>query len=461
MTIDQAVLNAMNPESHPTYPRNGESSHDVDLWAGSGISGTRAGEAAEREPSPAGRPWPKLPAAALHGPVGAIIQTVAPHTEADPAAMLFTLYTAAGAMIGGSPHVLTGGVEHGAKVWTLVVGRTAGGMKGTSFAEIRRVLKEVDPEFCAEKIVGGLSSAEGLIQQVRDGYGDNPDDPSFDEGVTDKRLLVVESEFASVLAQGKREGNTLLPVIRQAWDGGTLRTMTLRPKVATDPHIGIIGHITPTELRAKLNEAERAGGTMNRYLPVLSRRSKLLPDGGDLDDAEIKSMGAALRASIDKARHVGRMRRTSAAAEHWRALYGRLAADHAGDGPVAQVVARAAPQVLRLSVTAALLDSSDRIDVPHLQVAEAMWSYAEDSAWWIFGNTSGNPDLDRLKAYVDAAGDAGVSRTAINVQCFGRNRKRAELDRLIADLMSLGYYEESSQSTGGRPVQMYRRKKPK
>jgi hypothetical protein len=116
--------------------------------------------------------------------------------------------------------------------------------------------------------------------------------------------------------------------------------------------------------------------------------------------------------------------------------------------------------VLRLSVTAALLDGSDRIDLPHLLAAEAMWSYAEDSAWWVFGNTSGNPDLDRLKSFIDAAGEAGVSRKAITVECFGGNRKKAELDVLIAELMTLGGYEESSQATGGRPVQMYRRTKP-
>ncbi|MBB0243885.1 hypothetical protein FNQ90_07130 [Streptomyces alkaliphilus] len=424
------------------------------------IAGVMTGHPGEaREPSPVGRPWPTLAPAALHGLPGTIVQTIEPHTEADPAAMLFTLFTAAGAMIGGSPHMLTGGVEHGAKVWTLIIGRTAGGMKGTSFAEIRRVLKAADPEFCTAKVVSGLSSAEGLIQQVRDGSGDDLDSDHFDEGVVDKRLLVIESEFASVLAQGKREGNTLLPVIRQAWDGGTLRTMTLRPKVATDPHIGIVGHITPTELRAKLNEAERAGGTMNRYLPVLSRRSKLLPDGGDLAEAELKAMGASLRAAIDRARSVGRMRRTPEAARHWRDLYKRLAADHAGDGPVAQVVARAAPQVLRLSVTAALLDGSEVIDLPHLQAAEAMWSYAEDSAWWVFGNTSGNPDLDRLKAFVDAGGERGVTRTAIVAECFGRNRKKDQINALWAELLTLGNYEEWSEPTGGRPLMGLRRKK--
>jgi hypothetical protein len=229
-------------------------------------------------------------------------------------------------------------------------------MKGTSWAEIRRVLREADDDFYRAKIVGGLSSAEGLIVHIRDPSGD-PDAEDFDEGVPDKRLLIVESEFASVLAQGKREGNTLLPRLREAWDGSTLRTMTIRPRIASDPHVVIIGHITPTELRKRLSETERAGGTANRFLPVMSRRSKRLPDGGDLNPATIKGLGTKLAERIAEAKQLKRMKRTVEAAKYWRDLYERLTSDHAGDGPVAQVIARAAPQVLRLSVTTALLDS--------------------------------------------------------------------------------------------------------
>lgn len=419
----------------------------------------KAGIPKDGGPSATGRPWPTLDPAALHGLPGRIVNTILPHTEADPAAMLFTLYSSAGALIGRGPHMLAGAEEHGARLWPLVIGRTAGGVKGTSYAEVRRVLKATDPDFMSLRVVGGLSSAEGLIFAVRDPNGDDEDADHFDPGVSDKRLLVVETEFASVLAQGKREGNTLLPLIRQAWDGGTLRTMTVRPRVATDPHIVIIGHITPTELRVKLNEAERAGGTMNRFLPVLSKRSKLLPDGGDLDAATIKALGAELAVAIDKAKHLHRLKRSTDAAKYWRELYTRLASDHAGDGKVAQIVARAAPQVLRMSVMAALLDGHDYIDVPHLQAAEAMWSYVEDSTWYVFSDGSGNPDLDRLKAFVDAAGDDGVTRTAIVAGCFGRHRKKAQIDALWADLLALGGYEEWSESTGGRPLMGLRRKK--
>lgn len=415
----------------------------------------------EGGPSPTGRPWPVLGEAAFHGLPGRIVRTIEPHSEADPAAMLFTLYAAAGAYIGQGPHMFAGAEEHGARVWPLVIGRTAGGVKGTSWAEVRQVMRAAAHDFMQGKVVGGLSSAEGLIYAVRD--GDDPDtseDKGFDPGVSDKRLLVVETEFASVLAQGKRDGNTLLPLIRQAWDGGTLRTMTVRPRVATDPHVVIVGHITPTELRVKLSEAERAGGTMNRFLPVMSKRSKLLPDGGCLEPAAVKALGAELAAAMDKAQGLGRMSRTLEAHKLWTDLYARLASDHAGDGRVAQVVARAAPQVLRLSVTAALLDGADYIDVPHMQAAEAMWDYVEDSAWYVFSEGSGNTDLDRLKLFVDAGGPEGVTRTQVVAECFSRNRKSEQIDVLWAQLLSLPGYEEWSKATGGRPQKGIRRTKP-
>jgi hypothetical protein len=60
---------------------------------------------------------------------------------------------------------------------------------------------------------------------VRDGDGKE------DQGVADKRLMVVETEFASVLKNMGREGNMLSPMTRQAWDSGNLRTLNKKNPV--------------------------------------------------------------------------------------------------------------------------------------------------------------------------------------------------------------------------------------
>ena len=50
-------------------------------------------------PAPVG--WPEPPAAAAyHGLAGEIVQAIAPHTEADPVAVLVQLLIACGALIG-------------------------------------------------------------------------------------------------------------------------------------------------------------------------------------------------------------------------------------------------------------------------------------------------------------------------------------------------------------------------
>ena len=82
-----------------------------------------------------------------------------------------------------------------------------------------------------------------------------------DPGILDKRLFVIEPEFAGALSVMERSGNTLSPLIRQAWDGGNLATLTRNsPLRATAPHISITGHITVDELRARLCRADRANG---------------------------------------------------------------------------------------------------------------------------------------------------------------------------------------------------------
>src|SRR4029453_5288511 len=91
---------------------------------------------------------------------------------------------------------------------------------------------------------------------------------TIDPGVTDKRLCVIEPEFARVLKMWTREGNVLSTVIRDAWDGrDVLRTLTRNsPEVATRPHVSIIGHSTPEDLRAYLCDIDLANGTANRFL---------------------------------------------------------------------------------------------------------------------------------------------------------------------------------------------------
>ena len=52
------------------------------------------------------------------------------------------------------------------------------------------------------------------------------EDVPVDAGVADKRLTILESEFARTLRVMSRESNTLSAIIRQAWDTGDLRALS-------------------------------------------------------------------------------------------------------------------------------------------------------------------------------------------------------------------------------------------
>jgi len=212
--------------------------------------------------------WPPSPgAAAFTGLAGEITVAIEPHTESDPLAILTQLLVCFGSAIGRGAHYAVEATEHHANEFALLVGPSAKARKGSSWDHVQRIFAEVDPGWAEQRIVSGLSSGEGLIWSVRD-----PDtttrarDRAHDDNPQDKRLLVLEAEFASVLKMVARDGNTLSPVVRCAWDGKPLQALTKNsPARATGAHISIVGHITADELVRLLNATEAANGFLNRF----------------------------------------------------------------------------------------------------------------------------------------------------------------------------------------------------
>jgi len=261
---------------------------------------------------------------------------------------------------------------------------------------------------------------------------------------------VHEPEFARTLGVAARDGNTLSAVIRDAWDTGRLRVMTRKdPLVATGAHVSVLGHVTVEELRRRLSDTEAANGFANRFLFVCVRRTKLLPEGGRLSDADRQDAGRQLRTALERARRIGTVTRTPDAAARWDFIYRQLADDDPG-GLVSAVTARAEAQTLRLSVAYALLDGSHHIEVDHLEAAHAVWRYCAASAAYIFGDALGDEVADRLLAALRSAGPDGLDGTAQR-DLFARHVSGARLDTARALLVSLGLARTSQVDTGGRP----------
>jgi len=216
--------------------------------------------------------------AAYHGIAGEFVRLVGPETEADPAALLFELLTALGSIIGRTPYYPVWAERHRVNLFVVCVADSSKGRKGTSWNEIKAFCKLVDIGWHQTRIGGGLSTGEGLIHAVRDpiieqvpikekGRVIDMQEQTTDSGITDKRLLCVESELGQALQCAGREGNTLSPIVRQAWDGSSLRAMTRGAKgECAEPHISIVGHITNTELQTLLTKNDLANGFVNRFM---------------------------------------------------------------------------------------------------------------------------------------------------------------------------------------------------
>jgi Protein of unknown function (DUF3987) len=390
-----------------------------------------------------GTGWPTLYPAAYHGLAGQVVRALEPHSEADPAGMLAVLLAAFGNLTGPGPHAVAGAANHPPRLNVVLVGDTSRSRKGTAQAAVDQVLALAAPTWFADQVRSGLASGEGLIAAVRDGDGD-------DLGTLDRRLLVVEPEFARVLAVAGRDGSTLSAILRQLYDSGTVRVMTRRdPLRATGVHVSVIGHVTQEELRRSLSVVEAANGFGNRLLYVCVRRSKLLPHGGHHDPALLDHLAAQVAAAVDRAQRVGAMTRSAAANLAWEQAYTRWAQQVPG-GLAGALTARPEAHALRLSLAYALLDGSPVIEPEHVAAAVAVVDYAEQSARYVFGDALGDDIADRLLEELRAAGAEGLDGETQRA-LFSRHVKADRLAQARAELERRGLITTERQETGGRP----------
>jgi hypothetical protein len=112
--------------------------------------------------------WPIISSEAFHGLAGEVVQTITPHSEADPAAILIQFLAATGNVIGRSKYYQIESDRHHPNLYAVLVGPSAKARKGTSWGRVRSVMKTVDPQWVADRTKSGLSSGEGFIYGVRD-----------------------------------------------------------------------------------------------------------------------------------------------------------------------------------------------------------------------------------------------------------------------------------------------------
>jgi hypothetical protein len=403
---------------------------------------------------------PPLPAAALCGLPGEVVQAIEPHTEADPAALLIIYLVMLGNACGPQPSLQVGADWHPGRLFALIVGDSATGRKGTAGSEIERLFDFAEPGWFANRIERGIQSAEAVVARA----GDSSRDP---------RLLLAEFEFGRLLATMSRRPN-LSSVLKEAWDGRPLSTITKDPgnrRTAHGAHISVLGHITSAELADRLTSTDIASGFGNRFLYAAVHRSKLLPRGGSLANDVVDKLADRTAEVIAFAQEyalrdldpISRelcafhgvyprvpLGRSAAFWECWDSLY-QTEFERRPPGVAGAVTSRAAAQVLRLSAVFALADLTETVGRAHLEAALAVWRYCEASAVAIFGTVTGNRESDRV---LRALHSGALSRTDISV-LFSRDKSARQLDEIIEAVLATGLVRHYTIGTGIRRAHRY------
>jgi hypothetical protein len=392
---------------------------------------------------------PRPDPACLYGLVGDVAHAGSANTEANPFAIAAAMLTYLGTGVGRGPYMPIGDDWNHARIFMVHVGRSSRGRKGTAkklIFRINKAVKTLDKYLVPQVHRGGLSTREGLALMIHDGYMDGKNEVP---AVEDKRLLVVESEFSNILHQSKRDGNTLSAALRDAWDGTSIRPAVKTSRVwASDPHIGLIGDVTPSELRELMHKRELTNGFANRFIFFWAEGEKVLPFPEYTPNDVVEKLAVRVAQILKFAgadryadKDTMRMEFAPAAASLYARLYKGELRDRSSGEHISGLLDRRAPVLLRLAMLFALTDQTNVITLDHINAAMAWIRYWVDSVKFIFqsaideaGAAATTDSAQRIIAYLTERGQA--TRTDLSKGCFGGHVSRTTLDRALDELLT-------------------------
>lgn len=418
--------------------------------------------------------WPDpIGEAGYYGIAGEYVNMVAPHTEADPNAILMAFLVYAGNTLGRDFFVPTGADRQCGNLYVSLIGSTAGGRKGSavSAAEIFFTQGENAPfkQGSAPNIIDGMSpSGEGIIDQVHDEKKKRIFDKKtnrfetmvVEENVEDKRVIYNVSEFQQIISNMRRPDSILSSVLRQAWDKDRLQSPSKNnPSKATGACMSIIAATTREELLLQTSAEDAQNGTLNRFLFPLCQRARLLPEGDSLHELIDNTQWVDLQTRFNKniRNEIGaclRIKRTVEAQELWglnwnanRGLYKQLSEPR--PGLWGAITARAAQHVIRMSLITAKINGYHEITRVAQDAAEEFWRYCDDSARYIWGDTT-DPTAARILKKLREHPE-GLFRHEIFL-LFNNHRKKEQIDEALTWLVRAGLaYCQIDRETPGRP----------
>jgi hypothetical protein len=406
----------------------------------------------------------------FYGLVGELASIAATGTEINPVAAAMVYLSFLGANVGRDTFLFINNTYHHPRIFTLHIGRSGRGGKGDSqqlTQRIRKRIEERDSSLLGHTHTGGLSSREGLAALIHDGHGETP-------AIVDKRLWIVESEFANVLHQSKREGNTLSTALRDAFDGCDIKPATKsKPIGATNPHIGIHANITPAEFNSMLSAREMSNGFANRFLMMFSENIGYVPFPTPtperlIDELASKTMDIIHFAKGGYPNSINglEINLSQAAKDLYAEVYQELRRPLDSDF-ITSMLERRAPYALRLAMLFALTDQTRVIEACHLQAALEWIRYSINTVKFVFADKANNQqqvetrqNASKILAFLRLR-PQGASMTELIIDCFQKHNSSEKINIALGYLLAenpprIEQIKETSGSKGGRPKTTYK-----
>jgi putative DNA primase/helicase len=414
---------------------------------------------------------PRMPEAGFPPLIHDIVQVACSSSEAHPVAVAANVLSYFSATIGRALFQSIGDSVIHCRPFPLIVGKSGKARKGTAESTVRKIFKRADVLLSKRRGVeerlhwhtGGLSTGEGIAWTIRDPVEPDEKGKGGDPGVSDKRILVVESEFDNILSQLKCDNNTLSATIRNLFDGRDLEPLTkTSPTRATRPHVCILGQITGHELREKASANDVANGLLNRFMMLYVYRPKLVPLPCPTPEAKLEELAQRVVRAIMRvtegnlhAENLHEVTLSVAARDLWVAQYPIITRDR--DGKAGSLLARSEMYARMLAMIFAAMDGRLIIEPSDLNAAIGWVEYWNVSVTYVF---SFRDDEGGLHPFVAEVLDAIIENPGITLTDLRKhwpNSRRKEVDEALKTLLNLAppLIDEYKERTRGRSATRY------
>jgi len=408
---------------------------------------------------------PPIGSDAFSGFPARFVETLAPQCECNEDSLLAHLNVVFGILLDRYCYAYYG-VNTYLNDFLLVIGDTSA-RKGTALHKTQEFFALIDRNWTHHGITRGVSTSEGLIKAIRDPQTvlNAKGKEIIREGVSDKRLLIVESEFARILKVAERQGNPIFNTLNEAWDSPEVLNVlrATSPDMASLPHIGLVAHITNEELKS-FKPVLLEGGFLNRCLLCYAKKARRIP---------LPKPIAWPETLLAEAREIYRTSRLPATfdlnatqppglylpfsaetEEFWNPIYDAVEEDSSLQAVISK---RALTHVVKLAALYARYDLKEEIHIPHLKAGLAIVEHSKECTLALFSDYSANKNADKILTALQRHRSAGLAKSSIAQHVFNHRTSTADIEEALAYLIQNGLaILEVVQGKTGAPKEVWK-----